>query len=92
MKAIWNNTVIAESEHTMKIESDTYFPVDSIKMEFLQKNGKKQKCEPQGDACYYDLVAGEKKLVDAASSFDPSEASEHMRDFIVFSKEVTIEE
>ncbi|HEX8547586.1 MAG TPA: DUF427 domain-containing protein [Cytophagaceae bacterium] len=93
MKAIWNDKIIAESDKTMKIENDTYFPIESINMEYLQKNGNKTECEPQGDACYYDLVAGERKLTDAASSFDqPGEGSEHMRDFIVFSKDLRIED
>ena len=36
MKAIWNNTVIAESNDTVVVENNHYFPADSIKREFFE--------------------------------------------------------
>jgi uncharacterized protein (DUF427 family) len=58
MKAIWNNTIIAEApkEKLIKIEGNWYFPPDSLKREYFQKNDHHTICPWKGEASYYDVV------------------------------------
>jgi uncharacterized protein (DUF427 family) len=93
MKAIYKDNVIAESPETLVIENDHYFPVESVNMDLLKKNGETGACVNEGDACYYDVRLNGFVLKDAASSFSrPLEASEKMRDYIVFGDEIEIVE
>lgn len=91
MKAIYNNIILAESNSTIKIEQDYYFPVESINMQLLKKNGVNASCTIEGDSCYYDVDIDGKLLKDAASSFSrPLEASSLLKDFIVFGKGIEV--
>ena len=58
MKAVWNNTVIAEApkEDLIKIEGNWYFPLGSIKREFYQDSDHHTVCPWKGEASYYDVV------------------------------------
>lgn len=56
MKAIWNNKVIAESGKTMIVEANHYFPAESVKMEYLKKNGETYTCPWKGVCDYYDVT------------------------------------
>ena len=66
MKAIWNNQVLAESNDTIVIENNHYFPATSIKEEFFQASGKHTICPWKGEASYYTLVVDGQKNEDAA--------------------------
>lgn len=60
MKAIWNGQVIAESDNTIQIEGNHYFPVDAVKKEFLKESNHKSMFPWKGTASYYSLkVNGE---------------------------------
>ncbi|HAZ25703.1 MAG TPA: hypothetical protein DCY95_14830, partial [Algoriphagus sp.] len=60
MKAIWNNQVIAESDQTVVIEGNHYFPRESVKKEFLKDSDTHSTCPWKGQASYYSiLVDGE---------------------------------
>ena len=54
MKAIWKNKVIAESDKTVVVENNHYFPPGSVKIEYLKKSGNTYKCHWKGIADYYD--------------------------------------
>lgn len=56
MKAIWNNAIVAESNSTVVVESNHYFPPDSVKMEFLKKTGETYTCPWKGTCDYYDVT------------------------------------
>ena len=56
MKAIWNNQVIAESEETTVVESNHYFPANSVNKEFITQSTKKTGCPWKGEASYYNIV------------------------------------
>ncbi|HET8884122.1 MAG TPA: DUF427 domain-containing protein [Candidatus Saccharimonadales bacterium] len=58
MKAIWNNTVIAEAptENLIRIEGNWYFPPGSIKKELYQDSDHRTTCFWKGEAYYYDIV------------------------------------
>jgi len=60
MKAIWNNTLIAESDDTVLVEGNHYFPESSLKREFITFSNHKTTCPWKGQASYYSLkVNGE---------------------------------
>jgi uncharacterized protein (DUF427 family) len=56
MKATWNGAVIAESDKTIIIENNHYFPPDSLNREFLAASEQKSVCPRKGNASYYDLT------------------------------------
>lgn len=58
MRAVWNNTVIAEApkETLIRIEGNWYFPPESLRKEFFQETGHHTICHWKGDASYYDVV------------------------------------
>lgn len=66
MKAIWNNKVIAESDDTIVVEGNHYFPADSINREFFAPSETHTVCGWKGTASYYDIVVGGKTNADAA--------------------------
>jgi uncharacterized protein (DUF427 family) len=53
MKAVWNDTVIAESDETVVVEGNHYFPPDSIKSEYFHKTETSTSCPWKGMASYY---------------------------------------
>jgi uncharacterized protein (DUF427 family) len=56
MKAIWKDTVVAESDETVIIEGNHYFPPDSVKNEFFKDSNQHSVCPWKGTASYYDIV------------------------------------
>lgn len=66
MKAIWNNTILAESSQTIVIERNHYFPPETMKLEYLRKSGNQYHCTWKGVADYYDIVIGDQVLPDGA--------------------------
>jgi len=60
MKAIWNNKLLAESDDTIVIEGNHYFPADSLNKEYFQNSDTNTVCPWKGTASYYDInVDGE---------------------------------
>ncbi|WP_298754563.1 DUF427 domain-containing protein [uncultured Psychroserpens sp.] len=66
MKAIWNNQIIAESNNTVVIENNHYFPHESIKKEFFKPSDTHTTCAWKGEASYYTLEVDGKENRDAA--------------------------
>lgn len=66
MKAIWNNKIIAESDHTVVIENNHYFPPESINKAFFKPSDLKSTCAWKGEASYYTLEVDGKENRDAA--------------------------
>jgi uncharacterized protein (DUF427 family) len=56
MKAVWNNTIIAESDETIEIEGNQYFPPDSIKIEYFTDSTHHTTCPWKGEASYYSVT------------------------------------
>lgn len=91
MKAVWKNKVIAESENTLQLEGNYYFPVDSVKKEFLEDSHSKTACYWKGTANYYNLRVDDDVNRDAAWYYkDPSFAAENIKDHIAFWRGVEI--
>jgi len=55
MKAVWNNQVIAESDNTVVVENNHYFPKDSVKAGVLKSSDTHTTCPWKGLASYYTL-------------------------------------
>ncbi|MGI9036127.1 MAG: DUF427 domain-containing protein, partial [Pyrinomonadaceae bacterium] len=66
MKAIWNGATLAESDKTIVIEGNHYFPADSINKKYFQASDTHTVCGWKGTASYYDIVAGGVTNKDAA--------------------------
>jgi uncharacterized protein (DUF427 family) len=65
-RAIWNGAVIAESEDTVKVEGNHYFPLDSVKREYLVESDTHTVCPWKGVASYYALEVDGERNSDAA--------------------------
>jgi uncharacterized protein (DUF427 family) len=90
-KAIWNNTVIADSDRTVVVEGNHYFPADSVHSEFLRPSKTHTQCPWKGTASYHDVEAGGQRNPDAAWFYpDPSPAAKQIKDHIAFWKGVEI--
>ncbi|HEA22626.1 hypothetical protein LCGC14_2237010 [marine sediment metagenome] len=92
MKAIWNNTVIAESDATVVVENNHYFPADSIKKDYFTASDKHSTCPWKGEASYYSLEVDGQKNKDAAWYYpNPKEAAKEIKDRVAFWKGVSVE-
>ena len=91
MKAIMNNTVIAESDETIVIENNHYFPPNSIKREFLRESKRHSTCPWKGEAHYYDVVVEGKESKSAAWTYpQPKEAAKEITGYVAFWKQVEV--
>jgi uncharacterized protein (DUF427 family) len=85
MKAIWNNTVIAESDATVIVENNHYFPPESVHTEFLTPSDQETTCPWKGRAGYYNVVVNGETNPDAAWYYPhPKEAAENIKDHLAF--------
>lgn len=98
MKAIWNDTVIAESDKTIMIEGNHYFPPDSVQQDLVKKSETHTVCPWKGQASYYDVVIGGQTNKDAAWYYpEPKEGSidiagEDFKDYVAFWNGVEVKE
>lgn len=91
-KAIWNGKVIAESDKTVNIEGNAYFPPDSVNKEFLEESDTHTVCPWKGTASYYDVVVDGKKNEDAAWYYPKaSELAKNIEGYIAFWHGVEVE-
>lgn len=91
MKAIWNGQVLAESDDTVIIEGNHYFPVNSIKKEYFLNSTTHTHCPWKGEASYYSLKVDGKDNVDAAWYYpNPKEAAAVIKGRVAFWKGVEV--
>jgi uncharacterized protein (DUF427 family) len=91
MKAIWNNEVIADSNATVVVEGNHYFPASSLKMEYFKKSEKTSVCSWKGTANYYDIEVNNQTNKDAAWFYAaPKSAASNIAGYIAFWKGVTV--
>lgn len=92
MKAIWNNQVIAESDDTVVVEGNHYFPADSIKKEFFKDSSTHSVCPWKGQANYYTLDVNGSENADAAWYYpQASELAKNIEGYVAFWKGVSVE-
>lgn len=85
MKAIWKNEVVAESDETVVVEGNHYFPISSVRREFLTSSDKTSSCPWKGTANYYSLNVAGAMNPDAAWYYaDPKDAAKEIAGRIAF--------
>lgn len=91
MKAIWNGAVIAESDATVVVENNHYFPAGSVRAEYLRDSAHSSVCSWKGTASYKTLVVDGAENVDAAFYYPaPTEAASPITGHFAFWKGVTV--
>lgn len=91
MQAVWNNTVIAESDDTVLVEGNHYFPESSLKREFITFSNHKTSCPWKGQASYYTLNVNGEVNTDAAWYYaDPKPEAAQIRARVAFWKGVKV--
>lgn len=91
MKAIWNGKVIAESDDTIHIEGNQYFPVESVNKEYLTNSETHTFCHWKGTASYYDLAVDGKSNKDSAWYYpEPSSLADKIKGYIAFWRGVEV--
>ncbi|QDT05019.1 hypothetical protein K227x_34170 [Rubripirellula lacrimiformis] len=91
-KAIWNGTIIAESDDTVVVENNHYFPPKSVRREFVQHSDYETVCGWKGTASYLDVVVdGETNRQAAWYYASPKQAASNICDHVAFWKGVVVE-
>jgi uncharacterized protein (DUF427 family) len=91
-RATWNGVVIAESDETVVVEGNHYFPVGAVNQEYLTDSSTHTRCYWKGLASYYHVVVDGQSNRDAAFYYaDPSEAASPIKDHIAFWRGVRVE-
>ena len=92
MRAVWNQTVLAESDDTEVVEGNHYFPQDSIRVEHFRPSDTHTTCPWKGEASYYDVVVGDQVNKDAAWYYpEPKDAARQIKGRVAFWKGVKVE-
>jgi uncharacterized protein (DUF427 family) len=85
VQAVWNGTVLAESDRTVVVEGRHYFPPDDVNHEYLEASPRQSVCFWKGRASYYDAVVGGQRNPGAAWYYpSPSPAAKKIKDHIAF--------
>lgn len=91
MKAIWNNEVIAESDDTVVVEGNHYFPPSSVNNEYMVESSTLTVCPWKGEANYYDIVVGDNVNKDGAWYYpDPKTEAAEIKDHVAFWRGVQV--
>lgn len=91
MQAIWNGAVLAESNDTVVVEGNHYFPPAALRADFFKPSDKHTVCPWKGTASYYDIEVDGKVNKDAAWFYpEPSSAASNVRAYVAFWKGVEV--
>ena len=91
MKAVWKGQVLAESDETVIVEGNHYFPAESLNDEFFVTSETTSVCPWKGTASYYDIVVDAETNQGAAFVYrDPKPAAEEIRERVAFWKGVEV--
>jgi uncharacterized protein (DUF427 family) len=93
MKARWNGQILAESDHTVVVEGNHYFPPQSVNKEFFRKSDTHTTCHWKGEASYFDVEVDGEVNQDAAWYYPaPSAAASNIKDYTAFWRGVEVTE
>jgi uncharacterized protein (DUF427 family) len=91
MKAIWNDTVIAESDDTVLVEGNHYFPESALNREVVTFSNHRTSCPWKGEASYYSLLVSGELNPDAVWYYpEPKAEAENIRGRVAFWKGVKV--
>ena len=92
MRATWKGAVLAESDDTVVVEGNHYFPADSIRREHFRESETHTVCPWKGTASYYDVIVGGDVNRDAAWYYpQPKDAAKEIKDRVAFWHGVKVE-
>jgi len=85
MQAIWNDTVLAESDNTVVVEGNHYFPPESVNESYFEPSDQRTTCPWKGRASYYDVVVDGDRNENAAWYYpEPKEKAAQIKDHVAF--------
>lgn len=91
MKAIWNDTIIAESDDIVEVEGRAYFPLSSLRLKHMQASDSNSVCPWKGAASYFSLRVGDAVNTDAAWYYpSPLPGAEQVADRVAFWRGVQV--
>jgi uncharacterized protein (DUF427 family) len=89
---MWNGAVLAESDDTIVVEGNHYFPANAINKEFFQESNAHTTCPWKGEASYYTVTVNGQVNKDAAWYYpNPKAAAANIKDRVAFWKGVRVE-
>ena len=92
-KAIWNGEVLAESDKTVMVEGNHYFPPDAVNRDFFKDSQTNTVCPWKGTASYYTLAVDGEENPDAAWFYpNPLDAAAKIKDYVAFWRGVEVVE
>ena len=92
IRAVWNGAVLAESAHTVQLEGNDYFPLESVRRDLLTESSTTTVCPWKGTAHYYSVTVDGQVNPDAGWYYPtPSDRAQQIADHIAFWKGVRIE-
>jgi uncharacterized protein (DUF427 family) len=93
MKAVWKNTVLAESDQTVMVEGNHYFPPEAVNRQYLKPSDTHSTCPWKGQASYYHIEVGGEVNQDAAWYYpEPKDAAQNIKNYVAFWKGVEVTE
>ena len=91
-RALWNNAVLAESDRTVVVEGNHYFPPEALHPEFFRPSATHTVCSWKGTASYYDVEVNGQVNRDAAWFYPtPHDAAKNIAGHVAFWKGVRVE-
>ncbi len=91
MKAVWNHIVVAESDETIMVEGNHYFPPESIKEEYFKPTEKQSMCQWKGLADYYSLEIDGEEIENVSWVYhNPKKEAENIKNYFAFYGDVKI--
>ena len=91
-RAHLNGVVVAESDATVVVEGNHYFPPDSIKREYFEEAARETVCPWKGTASYYTVTVDGNRAENAAWYYpEPKDAAANIRDHVAFWGDVVVE-
>jgi uncharacterized protein (DUF427 family) len=91
-KAVWNGAILAQSDRTVMVEGNHYFPMDAVNAEYLAESPSTSRCPWKGTANYFDVVVDGGVNKGAAWIYrDPKPAAADIRGRVAFWRGVRIE-
>jgi uncharacterized protein (DUF427 family) len=91
-KATWEGAVLAESNATVEVEGNQYFPPASIRNEYFKPSDAHTECPWKGTASYYDVEVNGKKNSGAAWFYpEPKTAAKQIKGYVAFWKGVKVD-
>ncbi len=90
-KAVWNNVTLAQSDRTIEVEGNHYFPAESINQEYFQASDTQTSCPWKGKASYYNISVNGELNKDAAWYYpETKEKAKNIEGYVAFWRGVKV--